>query len=319
MQLLVTGATGLAGSALVSLLGEIAPDIALRGTHWSSTPEIRTDAVEYVKADLTRYEDCHAVAKGCDAAIMMAAVTGGVQSAVDAPYRQTTSNLIMDAQMLQALYEQGVKDVIFVSTATVYQDMEGTIHEDDLDLMQDPHGTYFGVGWAKRSAEKLCQFWRETMGMNIRVLRAANIYGPRATFHPKRSNFIPALIRKANEKMDPFEVWGSPSVTRDVIYTDDFVRAVWKVLTTKTDNYIFNVGSGKSVTVGEVVDYALKAADHQPGKLHYTDNAPSTIAKRELDISRIQNETGWKPLVTPEEGIRLTSDWWKENKETWEK
>ncbi|BCS87511.1 NAD-dependent epimerase/dehydratase family protein [Pseudodesulfovibrio sediminis] len=319
MKLLVAGATGVAGSAFMSLVHEAMPDTVVRGTYLTNPPEATGPNTEYVKADLTDREGCLMAARGCDAAVLLAAVTGGAKSTMDAPYRQTTNNLVMDALLLQALYEQGVKKVIYVSTATIYQEFDGAIHEDDLDLNLDPHGTYFGVGWAKRSAEKLCQFWRDVMGMDIKVLRAANIYGPRAAFDPDRSNFIPALIRKAVDKMDPFEVWGSPHVTRDVIYASDFARGVLAVLNAKTDEQTFNIASGETVTVGEVVDFALKAAGHKPGEVKYIGDAPQTIQHRRLDISRIQAETGWKPCVTPEEGIRKTSEWWNANKKTWKK
>ena len=309
----------MAGSAFTSLVAGTMPDLELRGTSFSAAPDSPVDGCEYVRADLTKREDCLRAAEGCGAAVLMAAVTGGAKSAKDAPFRQTTDNLVMDAQLLQALYEQGVKKVVYVSTVTVYQEFEGTIAEDDLDLNRDPHGAYFGVGWAKRSAEKLCQFWRENMGMDVKVLRAANIYGPRAPFDPDRSNFVPALIRKAADRMDPFEVWGSPDVTRDIIFSEDFARAVLAVLTSETSSDTFNVASGETVTVGEVVRHALKAAGHVPDEIRYIGDAPQTIRHRSLDISRIQAETGWKPRVSPEEGILLTSQWWDANKETWKK
>lgn len=319
MKLLVTGATGMAGSAFTSLVSGTMPDVELRGTCFSAAPDDPVDGCEYVRADLTDREDCLRAAEGCDAAVLMAAVTGGAKSAEDAPFRQTTDNLVMDAQLLQALYEQGVKKVVYVSTATVYQEFDGTMAEDGLDLNKDPNTAHFGVGWAKRSGEKLCQFWRERMGMEIKVLRAANIYGPRAPFDPARSNFVPALIRKAVDKMAPFEVWGSPDVTRDIIFSEDFARAVLAVLTAETAHDVFNAASGETVTVGQVVEYALKAAGHVPGEIRYIGDAPQTIRHRSLDISRIQAETGWKPRVGPEEGILLTSKWWDANKETWKK
>lgn len=319
MKLLVAGATGVAGSAFISLVANTMPDITLRGTYHSTTPDVAVAQCEYVKADLTNREDCLRVAEGCDAAVLLAAVTGGAKSAKDAPYRQTTSNLVMDTLLLQALYERGIQKIVYVSSATIYQEFEGAITEEDLDLNQDPHGTYFGVGWAKRSAEKLCQFWREIMGLDIKVLRAANIYGPRAAFDPNRSNFVPALVRKAVSKMTPFEVWGSPDVSRDIIFSDDFARGVLAILTSDTAHHTFNIASGETVTVGKVVDYALKASGHCPDEIKYIGDAPQTIRHRRLDISRIQAETGWKPRVSPEEGILLTSEWWNANKETWKK
>src|SRR4029077_5127963 len=95
----------------------------------------------------------------------------------------------------------------------------------------------------------------------IRVGRIlpANICGPRARFDPARSNFIPALIRKAADGLDPLEVWGSPDVTRDVIYSGDFGETIARLLEVEAaSGEVFNVGSGRGVSVGDVVTAVLK-------------------------------------------------------------
>lgn len=156
--------------------------------------------------------------------------------------------------------------------------------------------------------------------METLIVRAANVYGPYATFDPRRSNVVPALIRKAVEKMDPFEVLGSPDVVRDVIYSDDFAEAVVRLLEAAEIKFdVFNVGSGTKTSVGEMVDHALTAAGHVPSQVRWTSNAPGTIAFRGLDCSKIRASLGWVAGRTVREGIRQTTRWWIENRNEWSK
>jgi GDP-L-fucose synthase len=249
-----------------------------------------------------------------------AAHAGGAAALAAAPARQVTDNAVMHARLLEALHAQGVQRVVWIGSVTLYQEFEGAIREDALDLNQDPPASHFGVGWVMRFSEKLCQFWRAQGGMAIINIRSANVFGPYARFDPRGSNFIPALIRKAVDRMDPFEVWGSPDVARDVIYAADFARAVGLLLTDDAiPGGVFNVGSGAPVTVGQVVEWALRSAGHAPSEIRYRDDRPTTIRFRSLDCSRIRAATGWAPQHTVEEGIRLTTDWWMRNKDWWTK
>ena len=173
---LVAGATGLAGNAVLQQLLVLFPRARLRGTWRTVPPYLQDPRIEYVRADLTRQEDCLRVANGCDAAILAAAVTGGARSAQSEPHRQVTDNLVMDALLFEALHQSGVRRAVYLSTATVYQDSNGCLREDELDWNLDPPLVYFGVGWAKRAAEKLCRFWHARHGMQILIARCANLY-----------------------------------------------------------------------------------------------------------------------------------------------
>ncbi len=319
MRLLIAGATGMAGSGLIDELVRTRPGVAVRGTYWNTAPFLHTEAVEYVRADLTTAEGCRLAAQGCDAAILVAAVTGGAAQARNNPAVSVTANIVMDALLLQALHDAGVQRVVYVSSATVYQEFDGHIAEDGLDWNRDPHSAHMGVGWAKRSAEKLCQFWHEKYGMQAVVARAANIYGPYAAFHPDRSNFIPALIRKAVDRMDPFEVWGRGDVVRDVIYYSDFAQAALALLEWDGPFGVFNLGTGQAVTVAEAVEQALLAAGHTPSAIQYVGASPQSVPRRMLDCARITGATGWRPRVGLAEGIARTTEWWTSNKGTWNK
>jgi len=265
-------------------------------------------------------EDCRRMVRNCDCAIMAAAVTGGAQMAKSSPWKQVSDNVVMDVQLLHALWCERVSRVVYVSSATVYQDFGGSIREDELDMNQDPHSAYLGVGWAKRYIEKLCRFWHEKAALEVIIARTSNIYGEYDKFDPSASHFVPALIRKAAERADPFEIWGSPNVIRDIIYGEDFARAIALMMDNDELKFdIFNLGSGLRTSVGDVAELVLKYADYLPERILYQNDRPSTISVRALDCSRINEKIGWKPMYSQEEGIQKTMKWWLENKGWWKK
>jgi GDP-L-fucose synthase len=234
------------------------------------------------------------------------------------PWRQVGPNLALATTWLEALADAGIRRAIFVGSATLYQPFEGCIREEQLDWNRDPSPESFGVGWVMRTAEKLCEFWQRAAGIEITRVRAANIYGPRARFDPSRSNVIPALVRKAADRLDPFEVWGSPEVTRDVIYSGDFGEAIARLLYAPgAAGEVFNVGSGRPVTVGEIVKTALRASDNEDVRVVYSAAGPSSSPSRVLNCDRLYAHLNWMPATSLAEGIGETLRWWLANRTTW--
>jgi len=315
----VAGASGLAGSSVVRTLLAANPTVRIRAGRRGDGGCIVDDRrIEHVRGDLRDAGDCRRLVKGCDWAVLAAANTGGAAQAISEPWQQVTDNMVMDAQLLQALHAEGVQRAVYVSSATVYPDGEAAIAEDDLDWNRDPAPAQFGIGWVKRAAEKLCRFWHDATGIDIVIARAANIYGPFAKFDPQRANFIPALIRKATVGLDPFEVWGAPEVTRDVIYADDFAAGVVALLgATGIAFDVFNLGSGRGVTVADVVETVLRHAGHTPSAITWRAGAPTTARCKVLDCARIEKATGWRAAVDLDEGIRRTVAWWQEQGNRW--
>lgn len=318
-RIFVAGAAGLAGSSVVRSLLAASPSVRVVGGVRGETGAFLADArLSYVRGDFRRAEDCLAMLAGCDAAVLTAANTGGAGQARAEPWRQVTDNLILDAQLLQACHDAKVRRVVYVGSATVYQDSDGLLAEDDLDLNRDPPAAHYGVGWAKRSGEKLCRFWHDKAGIDILVARAANIYGPGAKFDPASANVIPALIRKAVDGLDPFEVWGKPEVARDVLYSDDFGAGVVALLAAADIHFdIFNLGAGRPVTVAELVDWVLEHSGHRPSRVEWRSDRPTTARVRALDCRKIGATLGWRPRVEPREGIRRTVAWWRKERHAW--
>lgn len=317
----LAGSTGLAGFSIMQYIVGNYPEAIIRAAYYKHTkPFIEHKNVEYINGDLRSLDDCRRMVKGCDYAIMAAANTGGAYQLTSEPWKQVNDNVFMNSQLLEVFHFEKIKRVVCVGSATLYPQFQGSIKEEDLDLNEDPPNAYFGIGWVTRYVEKLCDFWHNQSDLEIVLTRTANIFGPFAKFDPLTSNFIPAIIRKAVDKMDPFEVWGSPDVTRDVIYCEDFAGAVVSLLVhDEIVHDVFNVGSGICTRVSDVVDWSLSASGHTPKSIIYNSDKPTTIKSRMLDCSKIKQMTGWEPKYSIEEGIKKTAGWWIDNKSWWKK
>lgn len=315
----VAGASGMAGSAIVQKLLAASPTVRVRGSFRGKVGHFIDDPrVDYDHADFRNTQDCARLARGCDAAVLSASVTGGARQATEEPWRIITDNVVLDARLIEAVGLAGIKRAIYVSSATVYQEFEGLIGEDQIDWNIDPVRSYMGTGWVNRYAEKLCQFWHQQKGASFVIARASNIFGPYGKFDPLTANFIPALIRKAVAHMEPFEVWGNPTITRDVIYSEDFGEAVVALLNAPDSGFdIFNVGTARLTRVGEVVAWALRCAGHTPREILWRGDAPTSTPFRALDCAKLTRVTGWRPTVSIEEGVARTTRWWMENQHTW--
>ena len=319
-RLFLAGATGCAGANILNYVLEHYSRTTIRATYFHTQPFIHHPRVEYVFCDLKSLEECRKAARGCDCAVMVAANTAGANIIAASPSSHVTDNLIMNVQMLEAFHAEAIQRIVYVGSASLYPEFNGSIQEDQLDWNQDPHPAYFGYGWVVRCTEKLCKYWHDVHGKEILITRTANIYGPYAKFDPERSNFIPAIIHKAVAKMEPFEIWGNPEVTRDVLYAPDFGRAVAMMIDNDRIQFdIFNLCSGTQTRVADVVKWALQYAGHSPKNIEYLPNRPTTIQFRALDNGKIKSRLGWEPRVSPEEGIQATTQWWMENREKWTK
>lgn len=317
-RVFVAGGAGMVGSGIIKHLLAEHRDVRIFASVHGTEPFLDHDALEFRRADLASLEDCRAAVRGCDAVVMAAAHTTNAKMIREAPFEILMANLRLNTTFLEACRLEGIRRVVFIGSATVYQDFAGSIREDMLDLNQEPHGAYFGFGWAGRFTEKVCELLHREYGMDILLVRASNVFGPFAKFDPETSNFIPALIRKAVDRLDPFEVWGHPEVARDVIFVDDFAAAVVRLLSDGALRFgVFNVGSGTPTTVESVVRLVLMHAGHTPSRIVYDTSKPTTMPIRVLDCSKARDALAWKPEIGIEEGIRRTVEWWKDNKGWW--
>lgn len=319
--ILLTGATGLVGIHLAQDLLNQSKTLTIRGTWHHLEPFWHHERIQYHQADLLNSDQCRQAVQGMGSVVLAAGVTGGSHRLTTSPWQMIRDNLTITMNLLEACHQAKVKRVLFISSATtVYQEESGCLAETDLDLNQEPHPSYLGLGWAMRYLEKQCAFWQREMGLEVIVARLSNVYGPYAKFDPAHSNFVAALVRKAVAQQEPFEIWGNPEVARDLIYATDCAAALTHLLLApEHPHQVYNVGSGTLVTVGQVTEHILRISGHQPHQRLYQSNRPQVSASRSLNCNRIKDLTGWKPRVSLEEGLAQTLAWWQENQSWWPK
>jgi len=309
-KVLVAGGAGFVGSNLIERLLELGADVT--ATLHNKAAVIQDNRITYLTCDLRNPEDCKQAVKNIDYVFMCAANTSGAKVMATTPLVHLTPNLLMNINMLEASYEAGVGKFLFMSSNTVYPLTDFAVKEDDVT--NEFYKSYHIVAWMKRFTEIVCDMYSTKIQkpMKTVVVRPGNLYGPRDKFDWEKSKVIPALIRRAVEKYDPFVVWGDGMDLKDFLYIDDYVDGMLLAMEKLDEFQPINIASGQAVTIRDVLGEILKAASYQDAPVEYDSSKPTMIPKRMIDISLAKKILGWQPKVSLQEGIKKTVDWYKE-------
>ncbi len=308
-RVLVAGAAGFVGTHLVQRLIDLGSEV--RGTLFFKPPQRTDSRVEYVNCDLTKPEDCLVVTKGVDFVFMAAANSSGAGVMEKTPLVHLTPNVVMNAHMLAAAYENEVKKFCFISSNTVYPVTDFAVKEKDTNY--EYFDKYFIVGWMKRFSEIMCEMYAEKIKtpMQTVVVRPGNLYGPFDKYTWKESKVLAALIRRATERHDPFIVWGDGYDLKDFLYIEDFIEGLLLAFERSEGFEPLNIASGRPVSIREALAEILRATDYMDASVEYDGSQPTMIPKRLIDISRVQDVTGWAPRTSLKQGIAHTIAWYK--------
>ena len=220
-------------------------------------------------------------------------------------------NILINAHMLEALRQNKVKRHLFSSSACIYPTYRQTdpnikgLKEEDA-YPADPDNFY---GWEKLYTEKMCEAYQRDYGMDIRILRYHNIYGPEGTYKGGREKSPAALCRKVAEARNPgtITIWGDGKQTRSYCYIDDAVRGT--VMLMESDyNKPINIGSERLITIDKLADIIIKISGKTITK-KYDLTAPQGVRGRNADITLARKILGWEPKTTLEEGLEKTYKW----------
>lgn len=309
-NILVTGGSGFTGVNLIRRLLDLGANVT--ATLYKNAAVIKDDRICYIKCDLQKSDDCNDVVEDMDYIFLCAAVTSGAEAIEKNPLFLLTPNLLMSVQMLEAAYTARVKKVLFISSNTVYPLTDFAVKENDVN--NEYFEKYFIAGSMKRFCETVCEIYSTKImnPMKTVVVRPGNLYGPHDKFDWEKSKVIPALIRRAVEKHDPFVVWGNGMDLKDFIYIDDYIDGMLLAME-KLDTYRpVNIASGQAVTIRDVLGEILNAANYQNAPVEYDSSKPTMIPKRMIDISLAEELLGWKPKISLREGIQRTVEWYKD-------
>ncbi len=312
-RVLVTGAAGLVGTNLVKRL--VGDGVRVRATVHHREPARAEHGVEYIRADLTRAEDCRRVVEGQQFVFMCAASTSGAAVTNAVPMAHVTPNIVMNAQMLEAAYDAGVKKFVWLGSTTGYPPTGDRPVKEDEMFDGEPFEKYYFVGWMKRFSEILCRMYGEKLPhpMTTIILRPTNIYGPHDKFDPAASHVTPALIRRVVERQNPIEVWGTGDDVRDVIYVDDMIEAMLLAIE-KVESYAaINIGLGRAFSVKEILQMILDLDGYTNATVVFDPTKPTTIPVRVIDTGKAKAMLGFTAGTDLLEGLRRTIQWYRES------
>jgi GDP-L-fucose synthase len=313
-KILVTGASGLVGSALIPRVLQARGRV--RATVRSRNLSHAGPDLEIVSADLTDAAACRRVVENIDFIFHCAAASGGSAGMTATPMAYVTPNVVMDSLLLEAAYQAGVKKFLWLGSTTGYPPTgDHEVREDEM-FVGDPFERYYFVGWAKRFSEILCRMYGEKLPrrMTTIVLRPTSIYGPRDDFESAQSHVIPALIRKVVERRNPLEVWGTGDDIRDAVYVDDVVDAMLLAMQKVEIYTTINIGQGRPVSIKEILALLLELDGFPEAKIVFDASKPTMIPVRKVDLTRAVNLLGYQAKVDLRAGLGRTLEWYRQNR-----
>jgi len=192
------------------------------------------------------------------------------------------------------------------------------VSENDFNPSDEIYSGYFGVGWTKVYIEKMCEFYSRLGRTKHYVIRHSNIYGPYDKYDLENSHVFGATINKVlDRKSEEIKIWGDGSEERDLLYVDDLVRAVEKMISDnrKESFYLLNIGSGLTVSIKDLVDKIIKISEIRGKKIVFDNKKPTVKTSVSLDCSIAESTIGWRPKISLEEGIKKTISWYKKHYE----
>ncbi len=308
---LVTGGTGFVGTHIVQQLLE--HGAAVRVAEHQRPMVVKDERIETIKADLTKPEDCLAAVKGADFVFHAAGTVAAAAVTTSSSMASITTNLILTARMLEAAWAGNVERFLLFSSSTGYPVTDHPAKEEEM-WTGPTHPSYFGYGWMRRYLERIGEFVASESKVKIAIVRPTAVYGRWDNFDPATCHVIPALIRKAVERQDPYEVWGSGEEVRDFLHISDLARGCLLMLEKHTTSDPVNLGAGKAVAIKQVVPIILEAAGYENARIEFNVSRPTTIPLRMVDSSKAKRILGFEPQVSLEEGLRDTVEWYFANR-----
>jgi GDP-D-mannose 3',5'-epimerase len=313
VKVVVCGAGGFIGGHLVKSLLDNGANV-IRAVdvkpidEWYQTSSGVTNLV----LDLKDKDSCMMAADGAEVVFQLAADMGGM-GFIENNKALCMLSVLTNTHMLMAAREKGVERFFYSSSACVYNgdkqknpDVIALKEEDAYPALPED-----GYGWEKLFSERMCRHYEEDFGLQCRVARYHNVYGPLGTWTGGREKAPAAICRKVIEAKvsgkHEIEIWGDGKQTRSFMYIDDCTQGTQAILQSEIHEPI-NLGSSELVTINQLVDMAEEIASVKLER-KYNLNAPKGVNGRNSDNTKIKEYLGWEPSIRLKEGLAKTYAW----------
>ncbi len=309
-KVVVTGAGGFIGSHLVTFLKK--KGYWVRGVDLKYPEYGKSDADEFKLLDLRDRANALKAMAGMDYVYSLAADMGGMGFISFNNALILYNNASIDLNTLDSAKQNKVKKVFYSSSACVYPEYKQSkaklvpLKEEDVYPAQ-PQDAY---GWEKLFTELLAKYYTEDYGMQTRVARFHNIFGPLGTWDGGREKAPAAICRKvAIAKLSgkhEIEIWGDGEQTRSFCYIDDCVKGIYKLMMSNYKEPL-NIGQDRMVTINQLVDMVSSIAGIKVTKKYI--KGPQGVRGRNSDNTKLKEVLKWEPDITLEKGLEQTYQW----------
>ncbi len=250
-----------------------------------------------------------------DIVIDAAAKVGGILANQEFPYGFLMENLQIQNNLIESAHQTGVKKFIFLGSSCIYpKDSSQPIKEEYL-LTGPLENTNEWYAIAKIAGIKACEAIRKQFGKDFVSLMPTNLYGSFDNFDLHTSHVLPAMIRKFYEAkindQNEVQLWGSGTPRREFLHVDDLAKAVSFAVTNILPENLYNVGSGKELSIEQLAKKVQKIVGHT-GEIVWDRSKPDGTMQKLMDSSKL-NELGWQAEIELEEGIGRTFEWFVKN------
>ncbi len=306
---LVTGAGGFIGHHLVKFL--VARGYRVRGVDIKEPEYEPTAAHEFMLLDLRYWENCLKAAENVGEVYALAANMGGIGFIEANKALIVRDNTLINHHTIEAARVMGADRYLYTSSACIYP---GYLQKDaNVTPLREgdayPADAEDGYGWEKLYFERTCRHYREDFGLDTRVVRFHNIFGPLGTYDGGREKSPAAICRKITmaDDGDAIEVWGDGEQTRSYCYIDDCVEGIYRLMKSDFPEPI-NLGQDRMITINELVDIVAKVAGKRILKTHDLTK-PQGVRGRNSDNTLLREVLRWEPRISLETGLQRTYQW----------
>ena len=247
---------------------------------------------------------------------LAAAKVGGILANRDHPADFIYDNLMIQTNVIDAAYRNGVKKLVFLGSSCIYPKMaKQPITEDEL-LAGHLESSNDAYAIAKIAGIRMCRAYRQQYGFNAISLMPTNLYGPNDNFDHNSSHVLPALISKFHGSLEKskhwvVKLWGDGSPKREFLHVDDLAEACYTCMQKYDDAEHINVGTGEDVTIKQLAETIVDVVGYE-NDYEWDTSKPNGTPRKVLNVDKIKS-LGWEPKIGLHEGIESTYEWYKNN------
>lgn len=308
-KIFIAGNRGLVGSALVrTLKSRIYHNIISAPRKYFDLRD-QNDVERFFKTNRPEY------------VFLAAAKVGGIGYNKNHPAEFINDNLRIQTNIIDASYRYGCKKLLFLGSACIYPKLAPIPIKEEYLMTGPLEETNISYSIAKISGYMMCKKYTEQYGMSTVSVMPNNLYGITDNFNIEKCHVIPSFINKfifaKENNLEEVVCFGDGSPTREFLFSDDLADALIFLMNTYDDPNIINIGPHREVSIKELSELVSQLVGYT-GKIVWDTSKPNGTPRRALDTSKMDT-LGWKPKTSLEDGLKITIDWFMENRSNYER